>query len=503
MALWVVLGRLWVLVSLFVASTSARGCYKDPKVYIVKLSLEKQVQLLQKARERCQRVTLAPRPLSSDLYCNQTFDDIVCWPDTPAGTVAELDCPNYINNFDIRAKARRECLSNGQWYVHPGFNKTWTDFRDCSDISNHANPLMDHLPRIKKLYLIGYAISLACLFVAVGMMVHFRKLHCQRNMIHINLFVSFILRSIICLVKDVFHTPEGRSAIVNNTATLRTEGSNWSCKLVFTFFNYVIIANYTWIFIEGLYLHHIIFISTFKKSKRFHLYIIAGWSLPFLCLVPWILVRRFLEDTLCWSTHTAENKYVWIIRGPIVATIVINFMFFLNILRVVFTKLTASHSQDSHRYRKLARSTLVLIPLFGVYYMISVVMPECMDPGLELVWLYVESGVNSFQGLIVALLFCFLNGEVQQEVRKKWNRKWKLRRFSTASSRSTRTTSVGSTVCIKDKSLPALILAGNKNKDTSDHVTQDRDVELRNLNGNHDATECEIIDSEGCGDELL
>ena len=93
--------------------------------------------------------------------------------------------------------------------------------------------------------------------------------------------------------------------------------------------------------------------------------------------------------------------------------------------------------------------------------------------------------------------------QVQQEVRKKWNRKWKLRRFSTASSRSTRTTSVGSTVCIKDKSLPALILAGNKNKDTSDHVTQDRDVELRNLNGNHDATECEIIDSEGCGDELL
>nr|XP_022290360.1 calcitonin gene-related peptide type 1 receptor-like [Crassostrea virginica] len=176
MALRVVLGRLWVLVSLFVASTSARGCYKDPKVYIVKLSLEKQVQLLQKARERCQRVALAPRPLSSGLFCNQTFDDIVCWPDTPAGTVAELDCPNYINNFDIRAKARRECLSNGQWYVHPGFNKTWTDFRDCLDISNHANPLMDHLPRIKKLYLIGYAVSLACLFVAVGMMVHFRFL---------------------------------------------------------------------------------------------------------------------------------------------------------------------------------------------------------------------------------------------------------------------------------------------------------------------------------------
>lgn len=52
-----------------------------------------------------------------------------------------------------------------------------------------------------------------------------RRLHCQRNTIHINLFVSFILRSIICLVKDVFHTPEGRPAVINNTATLTTEGS--------------------------------------------------------------------------------------------------------------------------------------------------------------------------------------------------------------------------------------------------------------------------------------
>lgn len=52
-----------------------------------------------------------------------------------------------------------------------------------------------------------------------------RRLHCQRNTVHINLFVSFILRSIICLVKDVFHTPEGRPAVINNTATLTTEGS--------------------------------------------------------------------------------------------------------------------------------------------------------------------------------------------------------------------------------------------------------------------------------------
>lgn len=67
------------------------------------------------------------------------------------------------------------------------------------------------------------AISIIDKMSAISIIV--RRLHCQRNTIHINLFVSFILRSIICLVKDVFHTPEGRPAVINNTATLTTEGS--------------------------------------------------------------------------------------------------------------------------------------------------------------------------------------------------------------------------------------------------------------------------------------
>ncbi|XP_061171159.1 secretin receptor-like isoform X2 [Saccostrea echinata] len=404
---------LWTIL-LLLHTVSGRGCYQDPRVYIVTLSLEKQQRLLLKAKETCLLEIFNMNQSKSGLYCNQTFDNVVCWPDTRAGTTAEQNCPNYINNFDTRAKAKRECLPNGQWYVHPDYNQTWTDFTNCQikeDPRGTNGTLMRHLPVIDTISFVGYSVSLVCLLVAVAFLIGFRRLHCQRNLIHINLFVSFILRSIICLVKDVFHTPKGRSSVINNKATLTPQGSNWYCKLVFTFFNYIILANYMWIFIEGLYLNILIFLSTFKKSKRFYLYILAGWLLPVIFVIPWILVRRFLEDTMCWSTHTAENKFVWLIRGPIVATIVINFMFFINIIRVIFTKLRATHVNDGNRYRKLARSTLVLIPLFGVYYMISVVMPECMDPSVELVWLYVESGVNSFQGFLVALLFCFLNGE--------------------------------------------------------------------------------------------
>lgn len=455
------IGIVWVFMTVFLLDfTSGRGCYKDLKIYIVKLSHEDQHGLIVSAMEDCYKKIQATDPVQKGLHCPATFDDIMCWPETKAGTTAEQSCPDYVNNFNTRAKASRRCMEDGEWYIHPETNGTYTDFLQCAHTdAPRDDPLIDHLPNIGRLYMIGYSISLVGLLIAVFLMLWFRRLHCQRNAIHINLFVSFVLRSVICLIKDIFHTPEGSTTVINNTATLTTLGSNWSCKLFFSVFNYIIVANYVWIFIEGLYLHNLIFITTFKKSKRFYVYILFGWCSPLLCVVPWVIVRRYLEDTLCWSTHSLDKKYVWIIRGPIVITIAINFLFFLNIIRVLFTKLTAVHMSDPHRYRKLARSTLVLIPLFGVYYMISVVMPECMDPGVELIWLYVESGVNSFQGLIVAVLFCFGNGEVQHEIRKKWNRRWALRRLSTLSTRSTRTLSLGSAVFVRDKPNPSAMFS--------------------------------------------
>lgn len=49
-------------------------------------------------------------------FCNQTFDNIVCWPDTKAGTMAEQNCPNYINNFDTRGT--RLSVSRNLYCLH-------------------------------------------------------------------------------------------------------------------------------------------------------------------------------------------------------------------------------------------------------------------------------------------------------------------------------------------------------------------------------------------------
>uniref|UniRef100_A0A6B0V8B6 Putative insect neuropeptide receptor subgroup b7 n=1 Tax=Ixodes ricinus TaxID=34613 RepID=A0A6B0V8B6_IXORI len=188
-------------------------------------------------------------------------------------------------------------------------------------------------------------------------------------------------------------------------------------------------ANYCWILMEGLYLHSLVFLAFFTDSSGIIRYVALGWGLPVLFIIPWVVVRATLEDTLCWTTNVRQDLF-WIIRGPITASIVVNFVLFLNITRVLFAKLFASQTPQArkYRYRKWFKSTLVLVPLFGAHYAFLLGMSLAAAGDLvELIWLYVDQLFSSSQGFVVALLYCFLNGEVQTELRKLFQR-WRCDR---------------------------------------------------------------------------
>ena len=52
----------------------------------------------------------------------------------------------------------------------------------------------------------------------------------------------------------------------------------WECKVVTSFWQYFIMANYSWIFMEGLYLHNLIFMALFTDSSAITIYIFLGWG---------------------------------------------------------------------------------------------------------------------------------------------------------------------------------------------------------------------------------
>ncbi|ROT62128.1 putative parathyroid hormone/parathyroid hormone-related peptide receptor-like isoform X1 [Penaeus vannamei] len=151
----------------------------------------------------------------------------------------------------------------------------------------------------------------------------------------------------------------------------------------------------------------------------------AQRSLPLGCVGVWAALRATMDDWHCWTVHNKRWIFWLCIRIPVAISNLINFFFFLNVVRVLVLKLKSSISAESMKYRKLGKSTLVLVPLFGVHYFVLWGLSTSTNPYVELAWLFLDQVFASFQGFFVAVLYCLMNGEVRQELRKLYNRWYK------------------------------------------------------------------------------
>lgn len=54
--------------------------------------------------------------------------------------------------------------------------------------------------------------------------------------------------------------------------------NSWLCRTVISIWQYCIMANYSWILMEGLYLHNLIFLALFSDTSSITLYVVLGWG---------------------------------------------------------------------------------------------------------------------------------------------------------------------------------------------------------------------------------
>ncbi|XP_009880272.1 PREDICTED: glucagon receptor-like [Charadrius vociferus] len=104
----------------------------------------------------------------------------------------------------------------------------------------------------------------------------------------------------------------------------------------------------------------------------------------------------------------------------------INLLIFMRILKVILAKLRANQKGYADYKLRLAKATLTLIPLFGIHEVVFIFATDEQTTGiLRYVKVFFTLFLNSFQGFLVAVLYCFANKEVKSEMKKKWQL-WKL-----------------------------------------------------------------------------
>ncbi|TMS22432.1 Parathyroid hormone/parathyroid hormone-related peptide receptor [Larimichthys crocea] len=307
------------------------------------ITRDEQIYVLIGAHAKCERSIQAQMALVKEGDCLPEWDGIICWPQSRAGQLVSVLCPEYIYDFNHRGRAYRQCDALGSWEQVPSVNRTWANYTECTTYltSNHRSQ------------------------------------------------------------------------------------EEAGCKVAVTLFLYFLATNHFWILVEGLYLHSLIFMAFLSDKNYLWALTIIGWGVPAVFVSIWVSARASLADTQCWDISAGNLK--WIYQVPILAAIVVNFLLFVNIIRVLASKLWETNTgklDPRQQYRKLLKSTLVLMPLFGVHYMVFMALPYTDVTGL--LWqvqMHYEMFFNSSQGFFVAFIYCFCNGEVQAEVKKAWLRR--------------------------------------------------------------------------------
>ncbi|XP_059789628.1 corticotropin-releasing factor receptor 2 isoform X3 [Balaenoptera ricei] len=381
---------------------------------------------------------LPPGPYS---YCNTTLDQIgTCWPRSAAGALVERQCPEYFNGvkYNTTRNAYRECLENGTWASRINYSQ-------CEPILDDKQRKYDLHYRVALIVnYLGHCVSVAALVAAFLLFLALRSIRCLRNVIHWNLITTFILRNVMWFLLQLIDHEVHESNEV------------W-CRCITTSFNYFVVTNFFWMFVEGCYLHTAIVMTYSTDRLRKRLFLFIGWCVPCPIIIAWAIGKLYYENEQCWFGKEPGDLVDYIYQGPIILVLLvrvwrsrlwspqvtgdpasgvaacpgeggaealgpqINFVFLFNIVRILMTKLRASTTSETIQYRKAVKATLVLLPLLGITYMLFFVNPG-EDELSQIVFIYFNSFLQSFQGFFVSVFYCFFNGEVRSAVRKKWHR---------------------------------------------------------------------------------
>ncbi|XP_066472342.1 glucagon-like peptide 2 receptor isoform X1 [Tiliqua scincoides] len=381
-------------------------------------------------KEKCLESLRVPT-ISTGIYCNRTFDQFVCWPDSPPGKVS-VPCPPYLPWLQNGSAGNvyRVCLDQGIWQKEENSTNVWHDRSECYENRHLQSDAGKHTLFIILLYLytVGYSFSLVSLVLALSILLLLRKLHCTRNYIHMNLFASFILRATGVLIKDSI-THNSYSFILEKPNDEKEWTFDWRpkndslihCRMGSVFLHYAIEANCFWLLVEGIYLHRLLVAIVLSEKLLLWKYVFIGWGVPVLIVASWGISRYRLENEGCWARN--QNMALWwIIRGPMLFSIAVNFCIFLKIVKLLLSKLKAQQMNFRDYKFRLARSTLVLIPLLGIHdFVFSFIIDDQVEGLSRHIKTFIQLTMDSFHGLLVALLYCFCNGEVKAELRKQWS----------------------------------------------------------------------------------
>uniref|UniRef100_A0A8C5EX18 Glucagon like peptide 2 receptor n=1 Tax=Gouania willdenowi TaxID=441366 RepID=A0A8C5EX18_GOUWI len=344
-------------------------------------------------------------------YCRGAFDTFACWPHSLPGNVS-IPCPAYLPWITEGSTRRlyRQCLEDGRWRQMENSSEPWREDSECLEDHYFKDKVGASQTALRLVSIIGYSLSLFSLTLATLLIGLLRKLHCTRNYIHMNLFVSFMLRAIAVISKEIIlyimysNLPKDDPGWNSySSSAVRPSVSHYELIL------YFVACNYFWLLVEAIFLHTLLFTAALTKRRLLKKYMLLGWGETWHQSNTPLTFSR--SSNLAVNTGKVLPKYIgW----PYVI-----FYIFIKILMLLLSKLKADQVKFTDYRYSLARATLVLIPLLGIHEVVfTVLIDESVEGSSRYAKNFVNLTLSSFQVKTRQRLSFVL--KVQAEVKKRW-----------------------------------------------------------------------------------
>ena len=292
----------------------------------------------------------APYTIPPEMFCNASWDTVLCWPPTLIGSTTKLPCPQYLKLPSGRY-ASKSCGIDGKWIgVHPGkeefpkeFYPGWTNYSECLglvyDIKHESNesdfnvsekapvsfgalPITHNGADVMGAILL--IVSLTLLVASLGITCLSRTVSTTRAKLYKNFFAAFIIHDTLELVIRLGRAVNSDD-VVNDVEM---------CVSIGVMVTLTTSAIYTWLTIIA-----ICFSLTMKgiyiECKMYYILCLLGWFVPTVVTITWLSVTVLEGNLNCWYGELYIAKLqssFWIIESVNITLLCATWALLINFL---------------------------------------------------------------------------------------------------------------------------------------------------------------------------
>ncbi|XP_062035364.1 putative adhesion G protein-coupled receptor E4P, partial [Lepus europaeus] len=255
---------------------------------------------------------------------------------------------------------------------------------------------------------VGLSLSLLCLFLAALTFLLCRPIQNTSTSIHLQLSLCLFLAHLLFL-----------------TGINRTE-PKVLCSVTAGALHYFYLASFIWMLLEGLHLLLTVRnlkVANYTSANRFKKRFMypAGYGIPAVIVTVSAIVghKNYGTYTHCWLKP--EKGFIWSFMGPVAVIIMINLVFYFQVLWILRSKLSSLNKEVStiQDTRVMTFKATAQLFVLGCSWGLGYFMVEEVGNTVGSVIAYSFTIINVLQGLLLFVVHCLLNRQVRMEY-KKW-----------------------------------------------------------------------------------